>query len=598
MKQFETNPGIWLFERNKAILKWNRIIINLVSFAVFMLMIARYGFEYNAQLSSYWIPIIRFFYGIYTFNFLFRLFLSRRKIEFLQSNWFETLLFALMLGSGISYFVFATPQLQRLLLSRGIELHIYEFLLLLFLLILAFVEFVKSLGFITSSKIKPTTLFIGSYFILLGVGTGLMMLPGFNVKYEFMNFYDALFTATSATCITGLSTFNVAEYLNFKGQVLLLILFQLGGIGILTFASFFATFIKKGLGIKHQILMNELFDTDSISGSLSLLKRILFFLFGIEFIGVLLMLGLWGDYPFSSFDQKLFYSVFHTVSAFCNAGFSLLPAGMKTAGVSELYLLHWLIIGLVFLGSLGFPALRDILSPTKLRERIRLPWKGWKTSTKISLYTGLVLLMGGALFYILLMPEVHTSSRWTIQSVTKGVFQSINLRSCGMSLVSLENITPPLIMISMFLMFVGGGSSSLAGGIKTSTFIVVVAAIISTIRGRKEATLGKRTIANDLIYRAFAVILFSGNFVLITTTILTFTEPDLPFLKIAFEAVSAFANTGLSMGITDALSDAGKVILSISMLAGRVGLLTLAFALSSKEKPNTVRYPKTHIIIG
>jgi trk system potassium uptake protein TrkH len=138
----------------------------------------------------------------------------------------------------------------------------------------------------------------------------------------------------------------------------------------------------------------------------------------------------------------------------------------------------------------------------------------------------------------------------------------------------------------------------LAGGIKTSTFIVTLTAIISTIRGRKEATLGRRTISNELTYRAFAVILFSGNFVLITTTILSFTENDIPFLKLAFECVSAFGNCGLSMGITPDLSNAGKVILSIAMLAGRVGLLTLAFSLSSKEKPNTVRYPKTHIIIG
>lgn len=598
MKQFETNPGIWLFERNKSILKWNRIIINLISFAVFILMIVRYGFEYSEQLSSYWIPIIRVFYGIYAFNFLFRLFLSRKKLEFLTGNWFETILFVLMVGSGISYFVFATPQLQRLLVSRGIELHIYEFVLLFFLLVLAFIEFVKSLGFITSSKIKPTTLFISSYFILIGLGTGLLMLPGFNVKYEFMNFYDALFTSTSATCITGLSSINISEYLNFKGQVLLLLLFQLGGIGILTFASFFATFIKKGLGIKHQIMMNELFDTDSISGSLALLKRILFFLFGIELIGILIMLGLWGDYPFVSFQQKLFFSVFHTVSAFCNAGFSLLPSGLESEGVSQLYFLHWLIIGLVFLGSLGFPALRDIVSPTKLRERIKMPWKGWKTSTKISLYTGVLLIIFGAVAYLSLFPNLANKGIVSIQGFTTAVFQSINLRSCGMSLVSLENLSPPLIMISMFLMFVGGGSSSLAGGIKTSTFVVVVAAIISTIRGRKEATLGKRTIANDLIYRAFAVILFSGNFVLIVTTVLTFTDPEVPFLKLAFESVSAFANTGLSMGITPNLSNAGKVILSLSMLAGRVGLLTLAFALSSKEKPNTVRYPKTHIIIG
>jgi trk system potassium uptake protein len=414
----------------------------------------------------------------------------------------------------------------------------------------------------------------------------------------FLDFYDALFISTSATCITGLSTLSVIDTFNFKGQVLILILFQIGGIGILTFASFFATFIRKGLGIKHQIMMNELFDNDSISGSFALLKRILILLFGIETLGVIAMMLLWGDYPFDSFQQKLFYSIFHTVSAFCNAGFSLFTNGLETEGIQNAYLFQWLIIGLVILGSLGFPTLRDVFSPRRLRERVKTPWKGWKTSTKISVYTSAVLLIIGTAAYYFLEISKSPDNPKGLGSLTLAVFQSVNLRSCGMSAISLENITPPLVMMSMFLMFVGGGSSSLAGGIKTSTFIVTVTAIISTIRGRKEATLGRRTISNELIYRAFAVILFSGNFVLIVATILSFTEPDIPFLKLAFECVSAFGNAGLSMGITPDLSNAGKVILSIAMLAGRVGLLTLAFSLSSKDKPNTVRYPKTHIIIG
>jgi trk system potassium uptake protein TrkH len=595
MRQFNGNIGIWLFDKTTTILKWNRVVINLVGFAVFALMIARYGFNYEKDLSHFWVLSIRVFYGMYVFNYLFRLLLARKRWTFFKEQWFESGLFILILFNAISYFVFSISHLQKIAPVDG---KLYEFLLLLLLLIMAFIEFVKSLNFITSSKIKPTTLFISSYFLLIGIGAGLLMLPGFNVKYVFLDFYDALFISTSATCITGLSTLTIIDTFNFKGQVLILILFQIGGIGILTFASFFATFIRKGLGIKHQIMMNELFDNDSISGSFALLKRILILLFGIEIIGVVAMMLLWGDYPFDSFQQKLFYSIFHTVSAFCNAGFSLFENGFENAGIQNSHLLQWLIIGLVILGSLGFPSLRDIFSPRRLRERVKMPWKGWKTSTKISVYTSAALLVVGMIAFYFLELKNQPTIQNGLNSLTLATFQSVNLRSGGMSAISLENIAPPLIMICMFLMFVGGGSSSLAGGIKTSTFIVTLTAIISTIRGRKEATLGRRTISNELTYRAFAVILFSGNFVLITTTILSFTENDIPFLKLAFECVSAFGNCGLSMGITPDLSNAGKVILSIAMLAGRVGLLTLAFSLSSKEKPNTVRYPKTHIIIG
>lgn len=595
MRSFKGGVGLWLFERNQTILKWNRYVINLVSFAVFALMIARYGFNYEKDLTHFWIIAIRSLYSFYAFHFIFRLVLARNRLQFIADQWFEATLFTLILANAISYFVFSVSQLQKVI---PLEHTLYEFVLLLLLLILAFTEFVKSLNFIISKKIKPTTLFIGSYIILIVVGTGLIMLPGFNVNRTFLDFYDAFFISTSATCITGLSTLTVVEVFNFKGQVLLLILFQLGGIGILTFASFFATFIKKGLGIKHQILMNELFDSDSLSGSFSLLKRILILLFGIELLGAVAMYFLWGDYAFESEGQRIFYTVFHSISAFCNAGFSLFPEGIETTGVRNLYLLHWVIILLAFSGSLGFPTLRDIFSPRRLRERIRLPWKGWKTSTQISLYTGFALLILGAIAYYVLWIRHLEPYNKGIAAVTLSLFQSVNLRSSGMSALDLSTLPTPLIMASMFLMFVGGGSSSLAGGIKTSTFIVAVAAIISTIRGRKEATLGRRTISNDLIYRAFAVILFSGNFTLLVITILTFTDPNIPFLKLAFEAVSAVGNTGASMGITGELSNAGKLIISFAMFSGRVGLLTLAFALSSKEKPNTVRYPHTHIIIG
>jgi trk system potassium uptake protein TrkH len=595
MRQFNSNFGIWLYERNPLILRWNRVVINIASLAVLVLMLARYGFNLEKDVETFWIPAIRTFYFIYAFNYFFRFLLARKRWEFIKSQWFESLIFLMIILNGFSYFVLSTSQIQKFISGEG---KFYELFLLIMLLLLAFIEFIKSLNFIVSGKIKPAMLFIISYLILIFVGTSILMLPGFNFNYEFMDFFDALFTATSATCITGLSSINIGEYFNIKGQILVLILFQVGGIGILTFASFFATFIRRGLGIKHQIMMNELFDSDSISGSFALLKRILLFLFGFEIIGFCLMYFAWGDYPFESDNQKIFFTIFHTVSAFCQAGFSLFQNGLETEGVNSLYGLHWVVIVLVFFSSIGFSSIRDIFSISNLKLRIAQPWRKWKTGTKISVYTGLVLLFIGAFANYFLEIKGHKNVDVFFNKITVSFFQSASLRSLGMSAVSLENLASPLIMISMFLMFIGGGSSSLSGGIKTSTFIVAVVAIVSTIRGRKEPTIGRRTISSELIYKAFAIILFSGNFILLTVMLLTFTEPDVPFLKLSWEAVSAVCNVGSSMGITGDLSNAGKVILAVGMYAGRVGFLSLAFALSSKEKPNTLRYPKTHIIIG
>jgi trk system potassium uptake protein len=590
--------AIWIFDNKETLLKFNRILINLVSIAVFGFMVFRYGFKTEGALESVWIYAIRSFYLFFALNFIFRFSLNKEKLTFIKDNWVEAALMGLVFINTISYVFFPKSQLQKLTLYNGGGESMYEFSLLFMLLIFAFIEFIKSINFIASTKIKPTVLFVLSYIILILIGSGLLMLPGFNTKYVFLNFFDALFNATSAACITGLSTLNIGEFFNFKGQVLILILIQIGGIGIISFAAFFATFIKKGLGIKHQIIVNELFNNESLSGSFNLLKRVLGLMFGIEIIGSVVLYFLWESYPFESTSQRIYYSIFHTISAFCNAGFSLFPSGFETKGISNLYLVHWFLSGLIFLGSLGFPAIRDIFSPTKLRERLNMPWQDWKTSTKIAVYTSSVLSVIGFVAYYYLSVSKMSEIDKGIGHISVSIFQSMNLRSCGMSAIDIGQIPIPLVMISMFLMFIGGSSSSTAGGIKTSTFIVAFTAILGTIRGKKDVVLGKRTISTDIIYRAFAVILFSGNFILLFATILTFTENDMPFIKLLFETVSAFTNVGLSMGITSELSDIGKIILSISMLAGRVGLLTFAFSLSSKVKSDTIKYPKTHITIG
>lgn len=592
------NRRIWFFEHNSIILRWNRVIINLISFVVLGLMIARYGFNFEGKTSELWIPTIRAFYFIYAFNFLFRMSIERKKITFMRAHLFETLIFCLIALGGISYFGFSTSHLQKFASIMGNDRKYYEFFLLFFLLLLALIEFVKSLNFVVSSTIKPAILFLLSFVFVISAGTGLLMLPGFNNQNTFLDFFDALFVSTSAVCITGLTTIEIGTFFNIKGQIILLLLIQMGGVGLLTFASFFATYIKKGIGIKQQVLMNELFNMDSLNSSFSFIKRMLFLFFGLELVGVAAVLLSWGDYPFESFGQKLYYTIFHVGSAFCNAGFSLFPDATKNEIINRMYLWQYVMGGLMIFGGLGFPALIDVFSIRRLRERVRLAWKGWELGTKISLYSSLILLIIGCLFFFFLYINGSFYQENTIEKLSISFFQSAGLRTTGMGSVDLALVPQSLILLCMFLMFIGGGSSSLAGGIKTSTFVVAFVAILGTISGKKEAILGGRSVSNELIYKAFAIIVFSGNYILLVITALSFSDPDIPFLKLTFEAVSAFTNTGLSMGITSSMSDVGKVILSFAMFGGRVGVLTLAFALSSKAKPNTIHYPKTHLIIG
>jgi len=564
------------------------------------MMIYRFGFNHSQENIQLLIFITRFFYLVFIFSFIIKYLLSKDKLQYLTSNALEGILILLVIYDGISYYLFGHPILEKLLIRLGIDNYrsIYHFFIQFFLLFFVGIELVKSINSVYTSRLKPTTLFILSFVILILGGGFLLTLPGCNYTGQWLNFVDAVFTSASASCVTGLTVVNTATFFNVKGQLVILFLIQLGGIGILTFASFFASFMKKGIGIKHQIAMNELLDAENMSGSYFLIKRILVMTFIIEALGAIGIYVLWGDFQFSSTGEKIYASIFHSISAFCNAGFSTLEYNFETPLATELYMLHIFMGVLIFFGGLGFPVIRDIFSPMQLRDRLMHPWKEWKLSSKVAVYTSIVLIvLGMAAFYFFYADEKY-ADKSPIALIAITFFQSVNLRTSGFNSINLENLPNILILISIFQMFIGASSASTGGGIKTSTFIVMMVAVIGTIRGKKEVSISNRTIAIELIYKAFAVVIFSGLFVLLATTLLTYFEPNLQPIRLAYEAVSAFATVGLTTGITSGLTDASKILLTISMFIGRVGIITLAYSLSTKALTADFKYATTHMTIG
>ena len=306
---------------------------------------------------------------------------------------------------------------------------------------------------------------------------------------------------------------------------------------------------------------------------------------------------LWGDYHFAD-GGKIFFSIFHAISAFCNAGFSLFTDNLMEAGIADKYILHFAFAVIIFFGSLGFPAMRDMFEVKNLKARLRMPWKKWKLSTQIAFYSSITLIIfGGVLFYFLERDGVLKGVD-TFPAVVTAIFQSVVTRTAGFNSIDIGALGIPMLIIFIFLMFIGASSGSTGGGIKTSTFVVIFTAMWGIIRGKKLISFGRRTISHELIYKAFAIFVFSASFIFICTFILTLIEPQIPIMNILFEEVSAFATVGLSTGITAQLSDASKIVLIISMFVGRVGILTLAFALSSEVGTNAYKYPNSHIMIG
>lgn len=576
-----------------------RVLASLGALGVFLVY---YGFHHTHAEADYLIKITKSIFGFFVFSYIMRVFFANDSVKYLRESRFEAGLITLLLIDVVSVFVLRVNLLENIFQKLDIEnfTPLYILSIQAYLLLLVGLEFVKVSTTVTGIKLKPATTFIFSFILLILTGTGLLMLPEMTTQPGSMPFLDALFTSVSASCVTGLTVVDTATYFTFKGQLVILFLIQLGGIGILTFATFFALFLKKGVGISHQAMIRDFMSEESLFNAKSMLRQVIIYTVTIELIGSLLIYISW-DMKSPFYDdggEMIFQSVFHSVSAFCNAGFSLFSYGLNQDFIQDNYIIHLIIAAIIFMGSLGFPAIRDIFSLSNIRNRLASPWKNWKLSTRIALYASLALVLFGAVSFYILERDNSLVDKTGFGQIVSSIFQSVTTRTAGFNTLDIADLATPTLILFIFLMFVGASSGSTGGGIKTSTFVLIFLAVITTIRGKKNLELGGRSISFDLLNKAFTVFIFSSTFILIGTFFLSIFDPHIAVLDLVFEEVSAFCTVGLSRGITADLSTPSKIILILSMYVGRIGTLTLAFALASRVETTSYRYPKAHILIG
>lgn len=465
--------------------------------------------------------------------------------------------------------------------------------------ILLVIEIGRATSFLPSMQLSAQKLFVLSFVVLILSGTGLLMLPKMTVEGVNLPFVDALFTATSASCVTGLSTVDIATYFTLRGQVIIMLLAQFGGLNIITFATFFLILSKKSIGIRNQALIKDSLDERNFSDSMRLLKEIFYSTFIIEGIGAVLIFFNWSNNtPFLDFYQKAYYSVFHSIMAFNNAGFSLFEGNLFNFYCRNAYVLQFVIAVLIFLGGIGFPVIKDVLGDLFFKKKGRINRK-WALNTRVVVFTSLMLIVLGTVFFMVF--EWNNSLRdhpWGGKIIVS-LFQSVTARTAGFQSVDFSILMNPTLILLMMLMFIGASPVSTGGGIKTTTFAVLVFSAINTIKGRERINVEHSQISNSAVLRAMTILLFSACFVILGTIVLSFTDPDKDMIGLVFEQVSAFTTTGLSTGITPDLSTGSKVTLIVSMFMGRIGLLTFGFALINKIKAEPdYKYPKARIIVG
>ncbi|ANU12051.1 Ktr system potassium transporter B [Planococcus antarcticus DSM 14505] len=432
--------------------------------------------------------------------------------------------------------------------------------------------------------ISPPLLISGSFLFLIMVGTILLKLPFATTRP--ISWTDALFTATSATTVTGLSVFDPGTVLTGFGELVLLVLIQCGGIGLMTFAVAILILFRKKVGLQNRIYLQESLTQNTVGGIVRLVKLILTFALTVEAVSAVLLTIYW--IPEFGFKDALNFSIFHVISAFNNAGFSLFPDNMISFAGDPLVTV--LISSLFIIGGIGFTVVMDV-SQKKSFHR-------WALHTKL-MVGGTLILNIVAMIVIFALEYGNPGTLGTMSLYDKlltSYFSAVTPRTAGFNMLDYGELEDPTLLFTMLLMFIGGGSASTASGIKLTTFIVVILATVSFLRSRREPEIFGRSIRLETVIRSLAITTISVLLVVFLLFLLTVTEKT-PFLPLAFEVVSAFGTVGLSMGITADLSDLGEVLLSLVMFTGRIGPLTLFFILMKPRKEN-YRYPYDPVFTG
>ncbi|WP_180320469.1 TrkH family potassium uptake protein [Peribacillus butanolivorans] len=435
----------------------------------------------------------------------------------------------------------------------------------------------------------PKILVLGFAFLIL-VGAYLLTLPISTENGNGLSFLNALFTSTSATCVTGLVVVDTGTTFTKFGELVILSLIQIGGLGFMSFATFFFFLLGKRISLKGRLLLQESLNNLSMAGVVKLVKRLLIFTAIIEGMGALILsIRFSFDMPIG---KAIYYGVFHSISNFNNAGFDLMGEFRSlTPYVSDPFV-TLTVASLITLGGIGFIVMNEIY---EYRVTYRL-----SVHTKVVLMASLILTIGGAiLIFIFEFGNAKTLQPLSFMGKTlASLFQSVTPRTAGSNTLNIPDLTQPTLLLIIFLMFVGASPGSTGGGIKTTTLATLIGTVWSQIKGKEDVVLFRYRIVNETIFKALSVT-FIGLFIVSTITILlTITETGSDFLTVLFEATSAFATVGLSMGLTPELSPIGRMLIIFTMFAGRVGPLTFAFAIAMRRKPDPFRRPKGKIMIG
>ncbi len=585
-------------------------LMDIACYILSLLFIVALVYNYGFRISP---EELRMIHRVYDFTWLtfaissvlhITLDFKQTRQQYNSFTWIATLVFLSTLLPHIISIPEQTPLLSPLwsLLSQ-------RTLTTTLLIILSTLQLSNGIVRLLTRKVNPSTIIAASFLIFIVIGTGMLMLP--RATYQSISIIDALFMSTSAVCVTGLSTVDVASTFTPMGEWLLLTLIQIGGLGVMTLTSFFAMFFMGNSSLNNQVMVSDMVSSKSLGSLFSTLLYILGFTFIIEALGAVLIFLNIHDTLQLSLNEEIAFSIFHSISAFCNAGFSTMSNNLGEEILLSGHNIFFIVVTLlIILGSIGFPILVNIYETLKYttkylytrhiskthRQNRQVHLYG--TNTRIVLIMTLIMLSVGTFAIAILEWNNAFASMPTIDKLVHSFFNAACPRTAGFSSVAISSFSVQTIIIYAMLMVVGGGTQSTAGGIKVNVFAVILLNLRAILFGRDKVTVLNRELSNDSIRRSNSTLLLYIIIVCLAIFTLTLLEPEASLKALSFEAISALSTVGSSLDLTATLGNDSKLVIIILMFVGRIGVLTMMSSLIKQRKLIKYKYPSGNIIIN
>ncbi len=446
----------------------------------------------------------------------------------------------------------------------------------------------------TKKNLSPFKILALGFATVILTGAILLTLPLATTDGTMTSFLDAVFTATSAVCVTGLVVVDTGTYWSVFGQVVILILIEIGGLGFMAMSTTFAMILGKRISLRERLIMQEAYNTFSLQGVINHVRYMLFFTLSVQFTGALVLMTQF--MPKYGTGKGIYFGLFHAISAFNNAGIDLI-GNYTSVTVFNTNKVILITLGLLInIGGLGYLVWREIIQGYRLKIKLR----NFSLQAKVVMTISSILLVGGTIFILIFEwnnPATMAHMSWP-DKVTNAFFSATTPRTAGFNSISTSDMSPAGKLITMAYMFIGGSPGSTAGGVKTTTFGIVIFTLLSVLKGREDTEVFKRRLPRATVYRAMAIFMLGITIVIMGVMVLSISENGASFEVILYEVLSAFGTVGLSQGLTPTLSVAGKITIAIIMYLGRVGPLTVMLALAGRQQNVKIKYPEGKLLIG